>query len=246
MPTRPAIWRETGNGRPRWYDAQWNDDEHHAFHILLTGERDGYYEDYAQRPLWHLGRCLAEGFAYQGERSLHRSNSARGEPSAHLPPTAFVPFLQNHDQVGNRAFGERLCSLASEQALRAATTVLLLAPAPPLLFMGEEFGAATPFLFFCDFGPQLAAAVTAGRRREFARFARFSDAQAQAQIPDPNDVHTFESSKLDWALSGRRRRTIVGSPSTVNCCWSDASKSGRAWPASRATQAPSRRSPTRL
>ncbi len=188
-----------GNERPRWYDAQWNDDEHHAFHILLTGERDGYYEDYAQRPLRHLGRCLAEGFAYQGERSLHRNNSARGEPSAHLPPTAFVPFLQNHDQVGNRAFGERLCSIASEQALRAATTTLLLAPAPPLLFMGEEFAAATPFPFFCDFGPKLAAAVTAGRRREFARFARFSDPQAQAQIPDPNDASTFLSSKLDWS-----------------------------------------------
>jgi len=186
------------SGRARLYDAQWNDDEHHALHILLTDERDGYYEDYAQRPIWHLGRCLAEGFAYQGEPSPHRDNRPRGEPSAHLPPSALVPFLQNHDQVGNRAFGERLSSIAREQPLKAATAILLLAPSPPLLFMGEEFAAATPFPFFCDFGPELAAAVTAGRRREFARFARFSDPAAQAQIPDPNAVQTFESSKLDW------------------------------------------------
>jgi maltooligosyltrehalose trehalohydrolase len=110
-----------------------------------------------------------------------------------------VSFLQNHDQVGNRAFGERLSRLTGERALRAAVTAWLLAPAPPLLFMGEEFGALTPFLFFCDFGPDLATAVTEGRRREFARFARFASAGAQAAIPDPNAPGTFEQSKLDWS-----------------------------------------------
>jgi len=189
--------------RPRWHTAQWNDDIHHAFHVLLTGEADGYYADYAERPAWHLGRCLAEGFAQQGETSAYRDRSARGEPSAHLPPAAFVSFLQTHDQVGNRAFGERLSMLAQEAPLRAATVACLLAPAPPMLFMGEEFGAVTSFLFFCDFGRELAAAVTAGRRREFARFARFSDSAAQAAIPDPNAADTFLRSKLDWACTGR-------------------------------------------
>ncbi len=194
-----AHYLQRIEGRPRLFDAQWNDDQHHALHILLTGERDGYYEDYAEHPLTHLGRCLTEGFAYQGEPSIHRGHQPRGEPSKHLPPDAFVPFLQNHDQIGNRAFGERLSLLAAEPALRAAAAALLLAPSPPLLFMGEEFGARTPFLFFCDFGSELAAAVTAGRRHEFARFARFADESVQAQIPDPNAPETFERCKLDWA-----------------------------------------------
>jgi maltooligosyltrehalose trehalohydrolase len=189
-------------GKPRVYDAQWNDDVHHAFHVLLAGETDGYYADYRAQPEHHLGRALTEGFAYQGEASPHRGGAARGEASSGLAPTAFVSFLQNHDQVGNRAFGERLTVLANEQALRAAVTVWLLAPAPPLLFMGEEFGADTPFLFFCDFGAELAAAVTQGRRREFAGFARFASAEAQAAIPDPNAPGTFTRSKLDWRCLG--------------------------------------------
>ncbi len=191
------------SGRPRWYDAQWNDDLHHAFHVLLAGEKDGYYADYAQKPTWCLGRSLAEGFVYQGEPSPYRHNQPRGEPSAELPPAAFVTFLQTHDQVGNRAFGERLVALAPEAPLRAATAAWLLAPSPPMLFMGEEFGAATPFLFFCDFGPELAQAVTQGRRREFARFARFADPEAQKKIPDPNASETFARSKLDWTCLPR-------------------------------------------
>jgi malto-oligosyltrehalose trehalohydrolase len=179
--------------------AQWNDDIHHAFHILVTGERDGYYADYAERPLWYLGRCLAEGFAYQGEVSPYRDHATRGEPSGHLPATAFVSFVQTHDQVGNRAFGERIAQIADPKALRAAVACLLLSPAPPLLFMGEEFGASSPFLFFCEFGPELAAAVTRGRREEFGKFARFRDPAVQATIPDPNDPATFVASKLVWA-----------------------------------------------
>jgi len=186
------------DGRPRHYVAQWNDDIHHTLHLLLTGESDGYYIDYAGRPAWYLGRCLAEGFAYQGEPSRFRDNSARGESCAALPATAFVSFLQNHDQVGNRAFGERLTVLTEEAPLRAALAVMLLAPAPPLLFMGEEFAAATPFQFFCDFGDDLAAAVTEGRRREFSRFERFADPSAREAIPDPVVPATFERSRLDW------------------------------------------------
>ena len=183
---------------PRLYDAQWNDDIHHALHVLITGEADGYYCDYSEQPIRHLGRCLAEGFSYQGERSRHRNNAPRGEPSRDLPPTSFVSFLQNHDQVGNRAYGERINKLAEPKALKAALAILLLAPSPPLLFMGEEFGADTSFLFFCDFDGELAAAVTDGRRNEFARFERFSSPNTRASLPDPNAETTFTRSKLDW------------------------------------------------
>ena len=191
--------QRTERCRPRWYDAQWNDDVHHALHVLITGERDGYYSDYSDRPLDRLGRCLVDGFAYQGEPSVYRNGEHRGEPTAGLPPTAFVSFLQNHDQIGNRAFGERIINAADCRAVRAAAAILLLAPSPPLLFMGEEFGTETPFLFFCDFEKNLAAAVTAGRRNEFARFARFNDPAEREQIPDPNAASTFESSLLDWS-----------------------------------------------
>ncbi|HZQ18449.1 MAG TPA: malto-oligosyltrehalose trehalohydrolase [Terriglobales bacterium] len=190
--------------RPRWYSAQWDDDIHHALHVLISGETDGYYADYALRPAWHLGRCLAEGFSYQGDPSLLRNGAKRGEISRNLPPDCFVSFLQNHDQIGNRAFGERIVELANRNlhnayVVRVAMSILLLAPSPPLLFMGEEFAAATPFLFFCDFGPELAAKVTEGRRTEFARFEQFNSPEAQSQIPDPSNEKTFLASKLDWA-----------------------------------------------
>ncbi|HYU47265.1 MAG TPA: malto-oligosyltrehalose trehalohydrolase [Terriglobales bacterium] len=190
--------RRTANCRPAACTAQWNDDIHHALHVLITGERDGYYVDYAERPVAHVGRCLTKGFAYQGEVSVLRSTS-RGESTHGLPPTAFVSFLQNHDQVGNRAFGERIVKLADRRAVRAAMAILLLAPSPPLLFMGEEFGAETPFLFFCDFEPELARAVSAGRRNEFAHFARFGGPAVRGRIPDPNAAETFASSHLDWS-----------------------------------------------
>ena len=180
------------------YNAQWNDDIHHALHVLITGERDGYYLDYAQRPLDQLGRCLVEGFAYQGERSILRSGDTRGESTAGLPPGAFISFLQNHDQIGNRAFGERIATLAEPRAVQAAMAILLLAPSPPLLFMGEEFGSKTPFLFFCDFEKGLAEAVAAGRRNEFARSASFSDPASREGIPDPNAAATFDASRIDW------------------------------------------------
>jgi maltooligosyltrehalose trehalohydrolase len=179
--------------------AQWNDDWHHAAHVLLTGEKDGYYADYATRPAWQLARALAEGFAYQGDPSANRDGAPRGERSAHLPPEAFVSFLQNHDQIGNRALGERLVSLASPEALRLATATLLLAPPVPLVFMGDEFGARTPFLYFCDFHGDLAAAVREGRRKEFAAFPRFAQAQSRERIPDPNAPETFAASKLAWS-----------------------------------------------
>src|SRR5437868_1689601 len=187
-----------GQQRPLHGTAQWNDDLHHAAHVVVTGEADGYYADYAARPLWYFARCLTEGFGYQGEPSPYRGNSARGEPSVHLPPGAFVSFLQTHDQVGNRAFGERIGHVGNPRALRAAVACILLAPSPPLLFMGEEFAAASPFLFFCDFGPELAVKVTEGRRSEFSKFEQFRSTEAQKQIPDPNAEKAFLRSKLDW------------------------------------------------
>ncbi len=188
----------TSSGPARYATAQWNDDFHHALHALVTGERDGYYADYTDRPLHRFGRALAEGFVYQGEPSAFRDGAARGQPSAMLPPTAFVTFAQNHDQVGNRALGERIDRIAGPEALRTALTCMLLAPSIPMLFMGEEFAASAPFLFFCDFGPELAAAVTRGRREEFARFAQFRAPADRAAIPDPNDESTFQASKIDW------------------------------------------------
>jgi maltooligosyltrehalose trehalohydrolase len=187
------------DGRPCAATAQWNDDLHHALHVPLTGEGDGYYADYADAPRERLGRGLAEGFVYQGDASAFRGGEARGEPSAQLPPTAFISFLQTHDQVGNRAFGERLHALSDSTGERAAIAALLLAPHVPMLFMGEEWAASTPFQFFCDFGPELAEAVTRGRREEFGRFAAFADPAVRARIPDPNAPTTFQASKLDWA-----------------------------------------------
>jgi len=185
-------------GRPRWYTAQWNDDIHHAMHVIATGETVGYYADYAAAPLRHLGRCLTEGFAYQNDPSEFRGGERRGEASAHLPLDAFVAFLQNHDQIGNRAFGERITMLAPAPAVRALAAIYLLAPSPPLLFMGEEWAARQPFPFFCDFDGDLARAVTEGRRREFERFPQFSDPKARDRIPDPNDPATFALAVLDW------------------------------------------------
>jgi malto-oligosyltrehalose trehalohydrolase/4-alpha-glucanotransferase len=183
-------------GRPRWYSAQWNDDVHHVLHVAASGEDKGYYGDYLG-DTDKLGRALAEGFAFQGELMPYRGHP-RGEASATLPPTAFVGFIQNHDQVGNRAFGDRLTSFAAAEAVRAVAAVYLLLPQIPMMFMGEEWAAAQPFPFFCDFGPELADAVRKGRREEFARFPEFQDPEVRARIPDPTAEETFRSAKLDW------------------------------------------------
>jgi maltooligosyltrehalose trehalohydrolase len=177
------------------FDAQWNDDGHHVLHVLLTGENEGYYRDYADSPAEQLARCLREGFVYQGQPSAYRDGRARGSPSAGLRTTAFVLFLQNHDQIGNRAFGERLTTLADASALEAAIALQLLCPQIPLLFMGEENASRTPFMYFTDYSGELAAAVREGRRREFAEFAAFSSESWLAEIADPNARETFERSR---------------------------------------------------
>jgi maltooligosyltrehalose trehalohydrolase len=173
------------------YRAQWNDDYHHAWHVLLSGEKAGYYRDYGDT--WHIERTLTEGFAYQGETSAHRKGP-RGETSTHLPPIAFVNFIQNHDQIGNRPLGERLTTLCAAEPLAAALAILLLQPSPPLLFMGEEWGATEPFPFFCDFNGDLAEAVRAGRKKEFVETYE----QHGAEVPDPLSAGTRASATLDW------------------------------------------------
>jgi malto-oligosyltrehalose trehalohydrolase len=189
------------SGHPRWYTAQWNDDVHHVLHAAATGEASGYYADYNGQTA-RLGRALAEGFAFQGEMTPYRG-APRGEPSAALPPTAFVAFAQNHDQVGNRAFGERLSAIATPEAVRAVGSIYLLLPQIPVLFMGEEWSAAQPFPFFCDFSPKLAEAVRTGRREEFARFPEFQSPETRERIPDPTAEETFLSAKLAWDDIGR-------------------------------------------
>lgn len=176
-------------------DAQWNDDLHHALHTLLTGERSGYYQDFGE--LRHLGKAMAQGYVYTGQRSLLRRR-AHGSPSSDLPPHRFVVFSQNHDQVGNRAQGERLSRLVPFEALKLAAGLVILSPYLPLLFMGEEYGELAPFPYFISHGDaELIEAVRAGRRREFASFAWGSE------LPDPQDEATFRAARLDHGLKGK-------------------------------------------
>ncbi|MBR0869076.1 malto-oligosyltrehalose trehalohydrolase [Bradyrhizobium tropiciagri] len=181
------------------FRGQWNDDYHHVWHVMLTGETQGYYGDYQRAPKQDLARALSSGYVYQGEVSAFWGNKPRGEPSGALSPTCFINFLQNHDQIGNRPLGDRLVSIAKPEAVEAALAVTLIAPTTPMLFMGEEWGATQPFPFFCDFKGDLANAVRKGRRQEFAwAYAKYGD-----EIPDPLDAKTMQSAVLDWTALGR-------------------------------------------
>ena len=172
-------------------DAQWSDDFHHALHALLTGERAGYYADFGS--VGQLAKALRQAFVYDGGYSPHRRRR-HGRTPAGIPATRFLGYLQNHDQIGNRAKGERSSTLLSEDLLRVAAAVVLLGPWVPMLFQGEEWGASTPFQYFTDHDdPELGKAVTEGRRREFASFG-----WDPSDVPDPQDPETFRRSKLDW------------------------------------------------
>jgi maltooligosyltrehalose trehalohydrolase len=178
---------------PAPFDAQWNDDFHHCIHVLLTNETDAYYADYETDTAEKLARCLASGFAYQGEHSPNLQR-ARGSPADNLPLTSFISFIHNHDQIGNRALGERLAQLAAPDAIRAAITLTLLCPHIPMIFMGDEFGSRSPFLFFTDHNAALAETVREGRRNEFRNFSAFQNEQDRVRIPDPNHAETFSQS----------------------------------------------------
>jgi maltooligosyltrehalose trehalohydrolase len=172
-------------------DAQWSDDFHHALHSALTGEQDGYYEDFAGLP--DVQRALERGWVYEGRHSRHRGRR-HGRSTDGLDLARFLAYAQNHDQVGNRARGERLAHLVGDEALKVAAALVLCGPFVPLIFQGEEWAASTPFRFFADFGDgPLGEAVRTGRRREFAHFG-----WSREDVPDPIDPATFEASRLRW------------------------------------------------
>ena len=179
-------------GNTPLFTAEWNDDFHNAAHVFATGETHAYYQDFALEPEKKFARALTEGFVYQGEVSLQTGQS-RGVECHTQPPPFFVDFIQNHDQTGNRAQGERLITLAGAEKTRVLLAALLLSPHIPLLFMGEEFGETHPFLFFTDFHGELAKAVREGRAKEFTGHAGHDET-----VPDPNDLNTFVRSTLDW------------------------------------------------
>jgi maltooligosyltrehalose trehalohydrolase len=186
----PSLVRETG------LDAIWADDFHHQMHVVLTGERDGYYAAF-KASTHALARTIARGWLYEGERYAPWRR-ARGRPASGLSPKRFVYCVQNHDQIGNRALGDRLRADGGVEALRAATIVLLFLPMTPLLFMGQEWASTSPFLFFTDHDDEYGEAVAKGRREEFRDFVAFARDDAVARIPDPQADGTFERSKLVW------------------------------------------------
>lgn len=189
--------------RPTGYglDAVWSDDFHHAVHALFTGEREGYYQDFGKPE--QLVKAVSEGFVFQGE-TFGFWGRPRGESSRGMPLDAHIICIQNHDQVGNRATGERLTQLLPLSLRKMLAAILLLAPETPLLFMGQESDEPSPFQFFTDYGdPVLQKAVTEGRRKEFESFAGFG-----GEVPDPQDPATFERSKLTWDLTAERREML--------------------------------------
>ena len=196
-------------GDPDHFTAQWNDDMHHVLHTAATHEDAGYYADYEGKTEL-LGRALAEGFAYQGQAGVC-TGEERGESCAHLPPSAFISFIQNHDQIGNRAFGERIGDITDPAALKALVVVYLLLPQIPMIFMGEEWKATTPFPYFCDFHGELADLVRQGRRDEFKKFPEFQDPAKRDSIPDPLAESTFLSAKLKWEE--------MSQPDQAECLW---------------------------
>jgi maltooligosyltrehalose trehalohydrolase len=182
------------------FDAVWADDFHHTVRRRVAGDHEGYYGDYAGT-VEEIARTLNQGFLYEGQRAAY-SGEPRGLPARDRPAWQFVYCIQNHDQVGNRALGDRLSQGVSPELYRLASVLLLLAPYTPMLFMGQEFAASTPFQYFTDHGPDLGQLVTEGRRSEFKSFAAFSDPEARERIPDPQAEETFLASKLRWQEAG--------------------------------------------
>lgn len=212
------LFRRDGTGYG--LDAQWNDDFHHCVHTLITGEADGYYCDF-QQPLPQLEKVLNQVFAYDGNFSTFR-NKEHGAPVGLHPGDRFVVSIQTHDQIGNRALGERLSQLAPFNCLRFSAALMLLAPYVPMLFMGEEYGETTPFPFFCDFGDEsLREAVRAGRRHEFAQF------QWPQKMPDPLAEATYNSAKVTWDWLGNSQKD------GLRQLYRDLLNARRHWPALR-------------
>jgi maltooligosyltrehalose trehalohydrolase len=174
----------------------WADDFHHQLRVTLTGEQDGYYAAYGGGAA-AVARTIREGWSYTGQL-YPPTGRPRGKPARWLPAEAFIYCIQNHDQVGNRALGDRLSQVISSEAYCAASALLLFLPMTPLLFMGQEWAASTPFLYFSDHEPELGKLVSAGRRAEFQSFRAFSDPVAREAIADPQDPETYRRSRLQW------------------------------------------------
>jgi maltooligosyltrehalose trehalohydrolase len=182
-------------------DAQWNDDFHHALHALLTQERGGYYVDFGD--FQHMAQAFSEGFVYSGRYSVSRGRR-HGNSSHSVPSVKFVVYAQNHDQIGNRMRGERLNQLVSFESCKLASSLVLLSPFVPLLFMGDEYGETAPFLYFVSHSdPQLIEAVRRGRKEEFAAF------HWSGEPPDPQDEQTFRASQLNHPLKHQGRHRIL-------------------------------------
>jgi maltooligosyltrehalose trehalohydrolase len=198
----PALLTERG------IDAVWADDFHHQMHVVLTREHDGYYAAYEPN-VEDLARTIERGWLYEGQH-YEPWGRPRGKPAGAVRRERLVYCVQNHDQIGNRALGTRLASDAGSDAQLAATLVMLFLPATPLLFMGQEWGASSPFLFFSDHEPEFGRLVSEGRRKEFSRFQAFADPAEAARIPDPQAISTFERSKLDWnELDAAAHRAVL-------------------------------------
>jgi maltooligosyltrehalose trehalohydrolase len=177
-------------------DAVWADDFHHQARVHVARDQEGYYSDFTGN-VEDLATTLRQGWFYRGQHSSH-FGAPRGTDPSGLSPKQFVLCIQNHDQIGNRADGARLNHEVDEATFRALSTLVLLAPQTPLLFMGQEWAASSPFLFFTDHGDDLGRRVTEGRRQEFSAFKAFADSSAHAAIPDPQDPETFARSRLRW------------------------------------------------
>ena len=191
-------------------DGVWADDFHHKVRVALAGDNEGYYRDYTGS-MSNLAGTLNQGWHFTGQYSTHLQEHRGTDPTG-IPPRRFVFCIQNHDQIGNRALGERLHHQIDLAAYRAASVLLLCAPATPLLFMGQEWAATTPFLYFTDHPEELGKLVTEGRRNEFRHFSAFSDAAARERIPDPQDQATFRASRLDWSELDRRAARLDPPP----------------------------------
>ncbi|MFC1522351.1 hypothetical protein ACFL6Y_08065 [Elusimicrobiota bacterium] len=188
-------------------DGVWADDFHHQARVMLAGDRDGYYIDFSGSPA-DLAQTIRQGWFFKGQESAYFGGPRGSDPSG-LAPEKFVFFMQNHDQVGNRAMGERLNHQIDLAGYNALNALLIFLPNTPLLFMGQEWAASSPFLYFADLSPQMGKLITQGRRDEFREFSAFTDPEARDRIPDPQDISTFERSRLNWREAGLDPHTSV-------------------------------------
>jgi malto-oligosyltrehalose trehalohydrolase len=208
-----GVLKRNADGKVKTYTAEWNDDFHHVAHVIATGEKVGHYRTFSTDLTEKLAKTLTEGFIFPNRGAGSDSGILEPESNIALPPASFINFLQNHDQIGNRAFGERLLTLAKPDIVEVLTSIMLLSPQIPFLFMGEDFGETQPFFFFCDYTGELGEIVRKGRAAEAEGFGGMKKGKSLADLPDPNARSTFEQSKLQWRSAstehGRRWRSLV-------------------------------------